>query len=165
MIAGAAVNKGMGAAGVVAKHSTNAAPVAGGGLRTEEKSVRLKFLVEFVPDYARLHPRGALFCINFDYPVPGLDIDNDAAPYNLAGNRSPRSPGYNKCLPPAGFCQEGDDITFACRVCYASGYLTINRRISGIGPAVQGVGKNKIVFSSGLQYYLKKETTVSIILS
>ena len=87
MMTCAAIDKGMGAAGIVAEHAAYAATVACGGLGTEEESVRFQGEVEFVEDDARLHPCPAFFSIDFqDLLEMFADVDHYAAAHHLSSD-------------------------------------------------------------------------------
>ena len=64
-MASAAVDEGVGAAGVVANHAADAATVAGGGLRGEEEAVGAEVKVEFVAHHARLDPCPTFLWVDF----------------------------------------------------------------------------------------------------
>ena len=63
-MAGATVDKRVGAAGVVAHHAAYAAAVGGGCLGAEEETVGFERFVEFVAHHSGLHPYPALLNVN-----------------------------------------------------------------------------------------------------
>ena len=86
MVAGAAIDKGVGAAGVVAHHAAYAAAVAGGGFGTEEKPVGFEEEVEFVAHHAGLDPYPALLLVELEYVVEvPTNVYYNAVAHHLTG--------------------------------------------------------------------------------
>ena len=141
MMACASIYKGVRTAGIIAEHAADAATVAGGGFGAEEQAVWLQSKVQLIQDDTWLHSRPTFFLVDFQYFLEMLaDVDHDTASHHLTSDGSATSSWDEMGLAFACRLGQVDNILFVFGISHRLGYLTISRRIGGVGDAVQRVG-------------------------
>src|SRR5580698_4833257 len=86
VFAGAAVDHRIGAAGIVADHSSDHGAVGGGCLGSEQQAIGPEKEVEFIPDHTGLHTDPSLLRIQFQDLREVLgDVYDDPLSNNLSG--------------------------------------------------------------------------------
>ena len=116
MVSCAAIDERMCAAGVVANHATDTAAVGGGGLRTEEETVRLEGFVQLIAHHAGLYPCPAFLRVNLDYVVKVATYVNDnTVTYHLTGDACSAGTRNEVGVPAADFVYEFNYVVVRLR--------------------------------------------------
>ena len=133
VLARATVDDRVGAAGVVADHAADHRAVGSGGLGGEEQAMRLEEKVEHVAHDARLHAHTALRDVEgHDAIEVAADVDDYAAPHDLAGQRSAGGARDQAHAVFAGESEERAQVGFAARQRDRHGQLLVFGGVGGI---------------------------------
>ena len=141
VVACAAVDQRVGAAGVVAHHAADAAAVAGGCLGAEEQAVGLEVGVELVAHHAGLDTGPAFVGVDLeDAGEVAADVGHDARTHDLTGHRGAAGAGDEVGVALAGQRQQFDDVVGVLGVGDAQWHLAVDRAVGRVGNLVQTVG-------------------------
>ena len=94
MVACAAVDDGVGAAGIVADHASDHRTIGGRSFWPEKSAVRLEIEIEIVAHHTGLHAHAVRFVVVRENTIQmPTEIDDNPITYDLPGQRSARATG------------------------------------------------------------------------
>ncbi len=139
MLAGAAIHYRIGAAGVVADHTSDHSPVGGRGFRGKEKTVLGQVPVEVIAYDTRLYPGPFFISVYFQYTTEmNRYIYHNTTAHYLAGQRGTGSAGDQR------------GVIFSCKVDQGNNIIFIDRNSHGFGEFPIGRGVRSIKLAGGI---------------